>query len=815
MRNTPWAHERMPQLRPALLLGGGLLCTFAVAITAAVALVLQWRAAVAEVERSAVSMATLLAAATERDLDAVVRGLRHAHRQLIEHAIVGHAIDPGRAYQRLLEESAQGSTLLRLTLVAADGTVQASSSPAARLGVSLADRQIIRDSLVAADGQLAWGQRRLSRITGDPAFGVALRLREPGSGRDLGAVLVPIATAPFERLLASMADRYPLRAWLLLDDRRILAGPPAAEDVLYPYGSPRDHGSEAAVARRVPSTAPTGGRNEQLLVLRAIDGFPLFVAVELDLDAAMAPWRARMSTFATAVALAVLLIAALSALAAWLAARWRGLGSALAMTRSRYQALVENSPDGIALLRDGRVVFANPALKRLAGRSPDSSLDGTRIGDIIDGHDGEPSALEYAGAPPDHPVHGEHWVRPLQGPPFEVETLTTPGGGDGDDSVQLVVHDISERKRVEARLRESEERYRLLVNGVPDCAFLLLTPAAVIDHASPEVDVTLLGPRERLLGRPLTSLLPEAADDMAALLRQAAARGSVERDGWIARSDGTRFWGHLVLSPIRGGDAEGLRGWHVLVRDITWRKELQDQIDHSFRRLEAMSIAVDEAREKEKLRLARELHDELGQSLSSMKLDLDLLEAQLPAAAEAAHRRLQAMREVLQQTVAVTRRISGDLRPLVLDDLGLDAALEWLVEQFRSRHTARCRLQVRGSPPPELPDALATALFRITQEGLTNVARHAGARQVAVELTYLPEALRLVVEDDGRGFDADRARRGDGFGLLGIRERARHLGGSVRVDSQPGRGTRIEVQLPLHPPPAAGATVPVPWEEAR
>jgi signal transduction histidine kinase len=154
------------------------------------------------------------------------------------------------------------------------------------------------------------------------------------------------------------------------------------------------------------------------------------------------------------------------------------------------------------------------------------------------------------------------------------------------------------------------------------------------------------------------------------------------------------------------------------------------------------------------------------------------------------------MEAMVNRTIASTRRISSELRPLILDDLGLAAAIEWLTQSFSERTGIDCSLDV-SDPEPDLHDPLASAVFRIVQESLTNAAKHAKASQVNVELKVDAESVLVKITDDGVGFVMDNPRKPDSYGLLGLRERAYLLGGEARIHSEPGRGTDIEVRIPL------------------
>lgn len=218
--------------------------------------------------------------------------------------------------------------------------------------------------------------------------------------------------------------------------------------------------------------------------------------------------------------------------------------------------------------------------------------------------------------------------------------------------------------------------------------------------------------------------------------------------------------------------------------------------------LRALSQRLQLSREHEAGRIARELHDELGQHLTGLKMDISWLGGKLPADHPELARKAEGMKKLVDTAVKSVRRIASELRPLVLDDLGLVAGLEWLVQDFSRRTGIEVALDMDiGDAAPA--EAQASALFRIVQESLTNVARHAGASRVRVTLTHAGGRLLLAVQDNGKGIAAGAAKAGS-FGLLGIRERAIMLGGEASVAGQPGEGTRVEVSLP-YPAPAEAA----------
>jgi signal transduction histidine kinase len=215
--------------------------------------------------------------------------------------------------------------------------------------------------------------------------------------------------------------------------------------------------------------------------------------------------------------------------------------------------------------------------------------------------------------------------------------------------------------------------------------------------------------------------------------------------------------------------------------------------------VEALLMMQEESVEAERARVSQELHDELGQSLTGIKLDLAWLRDHMPAEVIGGPlgTRLGDALSLVDGTVETVRRISGDLRPGVLDDLGLEAALRWLTRDVGKRSGLAIRLE-KGSDLPDLSPPAATAMFRVVQEALTNVARYAPGATVVLRYGVEADSVRMTVTDDGPGFDTE-APRGprEGLGLLGMRERARRHGGELVVTSAPGRGATISLSLPI------------------
>jgi len=237
----------------------------------------------------------------------------------------------------------------------------------------------------------------------------------------------------------------------------------------------------------------------------------------------------------------------------------------------------------------------------------------------------------------------------------------------------------------------------------------------------------------------------------------------------------------------------------ALTREIAERKAIEEDLRKAEERLRAYAAHVEYAREDERTRIAREVHDELGQSLTGLKMDLSWLEKRLPEDLEAAAAgRLKSMFRRVDTTIQSVRRISSALRPQVLDDVGLIATLKWQANEFQVRTGIRCNVEL---PTEELAldRARSTAAFRILQEALANVARHAGATRVDISLRAHIDHFILKIADNGRGVSEAELRSPKSLGLLGIRERAFLLGGSVDIESKVGKGTTVTLSIPHSP----------------
>jgi signal transduction histidine kinase len=229
------------------------------------------------------------------------------------------------------------------------------------------------------------------------------------------------------------------------------------------------------------------------------------------------------------------------------------------------------------------------------------------------------------------------------------------------------------------------------------------------------------------------------------------------------------------------------------------RRRAQERLKKSHEQLRALSVYLQHVREDERSRISRQVHDELGQALTGIKMDLYWLASRLPKQLRAVRDKTKTMSAHIDSTIQTVRRISTELRPGILDDLGLVAALEWQAAEFQKRNAIKCEV-VSEVAEPILEEELNTAFFRIFQESLTNIIRHANAKRVDVRIWEQDANLLIEIRDNGRGISENDLTNTRSIGVLGMRERASLLGGELTISGVPGQGTTVRVRIPREQP---------------
>ncbi|MBA3548676.1 MAG: PAS domain-containing sensor histidine kinase [Nannocystis sp.] len=383
-----------------------------------------------------------------------------------------------------------------------------------------------------------------------------------------------------------------------------------------------------------------------------------------------------------------------------------------------------------------------------------------------------------------------------------------------------VLRDQTATKLAEACLRDSEERLRLFCENVHDYALIPVdleglvvgwnTGAARIFGYAPE---EILGQHNSCFFNPEDIARGEPEQD----LRRAVAEGRAEDARWMVHKDGSRFWSHWVTTPIRDQQTQ-LRGFAKVLHDSTERKAaeelrerllekerllLQTQVrstgealDRTKEELRALAGSLLGAQEDERRRIARELHDDLSQRLAVLAIRLAALRDTLPDGPGGTQDEALQLEKYVAGLASEVRRLSHKLHPSILDDLGLVVAMRRLIEDFQASRDEPVTF-IEREIPDDIAPATAAALFRIAQEGLRNVSKHAGEGPVRVGLEHESGALRLTIADAGSGFDHAAVRGLGGLGIISMQERAHLVGGSLNLNSRPGEGTTVEVRVPL------------------
>jgi PAS domain S-box-containing protein len=370
----------------------------------------------------------------------------------------------------------------------------------------------------------------------------------------------------------------------------------------------------------------------------------------------------------------------------------------------------------------------------------------------------------------------------------------------GDVTPREVIRAIRysiERSRALEHVRESEERFRLFVEGVKDCAIVMLDSDGRVVSWNPGAERILGYSADEIIGRHFSVFYP--VEDVAqgkpeAELREALSAGNAHQEGWRLRKDGTGFWAEIITSTLR--DAQGgARGFARITRDVTERKRASEEVLAYQERLRELAAQLSVSEERERRRIATRLHDDVGQTLAAIQINIDSLP---PEMAQGCAGVLGEIRHLTEQAVAHTRSLTFDLSPPILYEVGLDAAIEWLAAQMKQRYRLNVSFESHVPRPLGLEHEFASLLFQVIRELCMNIAKHAKATNARVALDRSGELLKIRLEDDGKGFDpAEVQRRKEaGFGLFNIRERLAQAAGSIAIDSAPGKGTRIEISVP-------------------
>jgi PAS domain S-box-containing protein len=386
-------------------------------------------------------------------------------------------------------------------------------------------------------------------------------------------------------------------------------------------------------------------------------------------------------------------------------------------------------------------------------------------------------------------------ARHREGREFPVELAIAPielVDGTGPFFVAFV-RDISLRRETEERLTFQST----ILNNVRD-SIVVADLEGRVQFWNQGAEELFGYSKEEILGQSVTILYADAADPAAQLAedRGHVLRGEDPTGEWLRRrKDGSTVWVHAKRVVLRNADGTAI-GILGVARDISERKRTSEELLASQEQLRDLAHRLRSVREQERTLMARQIHDELGQALSALHLDVAWLRARLSDEDVVLEEKTRSMAALIETSIGRVRSLATELRPAVLDSLGLLAAIEWQTQQFTRRTGIPSSHELPPDPPAVDADR-STDVFRILQEALTNVARHAGASEVVVALRFWRNELQLSVSDDGRGITAAEVASPQALGLVGMRERALLWDGVVEWRARDGGGTVVNLRLPL------------------
>lgn len=351
-----------------------------------------------------------------------------------------------------------------------------------------------------------------------------------------------------------------------------------------------------------------------------------------------------------------------------------------------------------------------------------------------------------------------------------------------------IAEDITEVKLADQALKESEERFKRALANIPDVVVIYGTDLKIryINEATQRITGLqahdFIGKREEDLWP------PEVYEKYLPTLKEAFECGEIQSvETEIALPGSQPAYLMVTCVPLlnESGDVHEVLG---ITHDLTEGKRYENELKN-------FAVYLQNEIEKERIAISREIHDDLGQTMSALKLDIGWIKRRVPPEQFAVVDKLDSMAGMIKDSVQTIKRICSELRPGILDDMGLEPGLEWLVANFRMRNEIECSLEA-SNLEREIPSDIATAIYRIAQEALTNVSRHAKATHVWVGIDSDDAEYRLEVVDNGVGGSSWSTSKAGSFGIVGMRERTAALGGRFSIDSRPGNGTTIRVRLP-------------------
>ena len=468
---------------------------------------------------------------------------------------------------------------------------------------------------------------------------------------------------------------------------------------------------------------------------------------------------------------------------------------AMRTSEEKFRSFFENSMDAMLVTNPNRkILSANPAACKMFGYS-EKELIKLRRSEVVDNADLKLPVL-LAERSLNGKAYGELVLIKKDGTHFTADISSSVfKDSEGIECTSMIIRDITGRKRADEELRNSEKKFRNLFEN----SLVGITTASP-DGRLIETNITYAqmygynNPEEMMSEVNNVGQLYVNQEDRKEVLRILTEKGFMgPREIEVIKRDGTRFFS-LVSSREFIDESSNLIYYQATHLDITEQKKVHEEIIGSKKQLEELYKHLNDVRENERAEISREIHDELGQTLTALKIDLNWTMEKIPADV-LIHKKIKSMIDMVSGTIKKVQKISSDLRPGMLDDLGLNASLEWYSKECEKRSNFTCMLEL--DEIPNLNSKIKLILFRIFQEGMTNIIRHANAKKVDVKLNFSSSGIILKISDDGIGISKKKTNMKDSLGLIGIKERLRQFNGTLEIISSINNGTSLVINIPI------------------
>ena len=474
-------------------------------------------------------------------------------------------------------------------------------------------------------------------------------------------------------------------------------------------------------------------------------------------------------------------------------------------SKTKYELLFKLAPVGISIVNSNReVIEYNEALVKVSKLKHNEVIRERYNKRTYINASGQ--KLQIADLPSSKALHDKKTIRNSEigivdesGKVFWTEVSACPVDSDGNYAI-VITNDINDKKQLQLKLIESEANYKAIYDNSLD-AILLTSPDGKICSANKSATFLFGYSEKELMKLGRNGIVLQNDENLPGLLRKRKAEGKARGEFMFRRKNGSVFIGDVTSSIFKDSNDE--QKTVMIIRDITdLRKNQKELMEREFKleeltgQLRALSNYLEEAREAERSKIALNLHDDLGQKLTVLQLDLLWIKSRLGIQSEVVKLKLDEMSSGIIEIMENIKEISLLLRPSILYDLGLSASIEWHLKKIERISGIRCFFNCNGNISPD--EKISLILFRVMQEAINNSVKHSKASEISVSLSRIRKSFRMVIEDNGTGFNPSVIKSPMSLGLIGIKERIGSIGGKLEISSVNEKGTCLTVIIPLN-----------------